>query len=533
MNYTNNDKKPLLYSSTFLLTVIILISLIAGIICGTLKKGFYIDEFYTYTRANGTGIGVAVDNGEWNDTSVYLDQLTAQGEELFNFTQTYKNCGFHPPVYHYLLHLISSFTPGVFSKWQGIISNLFLEILLLILAWFISLRLTNDNKSASALAVLALGLSPALLSEIVFVRMYLCLAVFALWYLLIHLQNLETKRLDIVRFLIPVCVCGFLGFMTMYYFSIIMFPICFFYCIYLFFIQKRYKDTFIYGFTAMLSIVLSYLYLPTFVFYMKHGKGNKTITSITSDNGLGSRISFFYDLVNRHVFGGFLPVFILLLVIGCIVIYFKIKNKSDYSDSAKTVSYTIKGLMLSVFASVFYYLVMIKITSKAGDTTNRYCFACYPIFIILMVIGSYYVFKHYSNYFKKPLLSAAILMALVLTFCYGRSQVLFLYPEAQKNVDYARANPDQAVVMIHMDNGQYDEEIYDLIQYPEVYFFLYDDLEKAENEKLASAPSVLVYIDKKIDNKEECFNAILSQNPALSDTELLWENTSFDIYLLK
>ena len=517
---------------TLILMGILILSLISGIICGFLKKGFYIDEFYSYTRANGTGIGVAVTNGEWNDTSLYLSELTAQGEELFNFDQTYANCGFHPPVYHYLLHLASSLVPGVFTKWTGIIVNLFLSLILLLLAYRLSLKLTENNRSLSLLAVFFLEMSPALLSEIVFVRMYLCMAVFVLWYLLLHIDALESKSLSPLKFLLPLLVCGFLGFMSMYYFSLIMFPVCLFYCCHLFFIEKRIRDTFIYGITAFMSIVLSYLYLPTFVFYLKHGKGNRTITGLAKSSGLLSRIAFFYDLVNRHVFGGLLPVFLLLLLTGCIIIFFRLRSKTDpISPSALPVS--VKGLLLCAFSSVFYYLLMVKIAPKTGDTTNRYCFACYPVFILLMVIGSYLVFRHYKNIFKKPLLSCLLLMLLTTLMCFGFGQVLFLYPQAQENIDYAKDHPDEKVVMIHMDNGQYDEEIYDLIQYPFVYFFLNTDLEKAKDPQLSSADEILVYIDKKIENKDECFDSLLSQNEKIKEASLLWENTSFDIYLLK
>lgn len=515
--------------------IILLLIIIAGVVLciyqGFQKKGFYIDEYYTFTRANGTGIGIAVDVGEWNTSDSYISQLVSEGSENFNFAQAYENCGFHPVVYHYMLHFVSSIFEGTFSKWLGIGLNIILYIIMLVLAADILLNITDKDKKITAIGLFAAAFSPCVVSGVMFIRMYMGLALFAMWYLYLHIHDLKRDKLSVKRFLLPIVICGFLGFLTMYYFVIFMFLTSFFYCFYLFFCCKRYKDTIVYGLSAMLSLVLSYLYMPECIYYIfkaEHGKSRKVANNLISTKGIGKRLVFFYNLVNEHVFGGFLPVFIVALVIGIAVIFI---TRKKYG-SIKELPYRAKCMILAGCPAVIYLLLMVKMTEKASDTTHRYCYIIYPIFVLLMAAGIYMILERYKKQFKYPYVITALLMLLVLAFAYKGNQVLYLFPEAAEGEKYIEQYKELPAVVLERDDGRIDALIKELMMFDETYFAVIDKPETVIDDKISEANSLLVFVDDKAD-KDEALKLIFDQNESLSSADFLWNaGSSFDVYLL-
>lgn len=93
------------------LTLILLFSIILSIAMCSMKSGYYIDEHYTYTLANGTHLGIDITNGEWNDTKSFFDEITISKDSRFSFSQAAKNIAddVHPPLYYFAVNFISSF----------------------------------------------------------------------------------------------------------------------------------------------------------------------------------------------------------------------------------------------------------------------------------------------------------------------------------------------------------------------------------------------------------------------------------------
>lgn len=520
------------------LSLIFVFAILLGMYLGSCKKGFYIDEYYSYTRANGTGIGISITPGCWNDTSHYIEELSNAHGEKIRFTQTYNNCGFHPPVYHYALHLVSYLTPGVFSKWTGIGLNIFLLLLLLMFVTRISMYCSNNNPLVVLLSVFAVAVSPCIMTGVVFIRMYLLFALCTAWYLNIHLDLLDRDTINkpySVFVVLQITLCSFCGFLTMYYYVIIAFFISFVFAFYRFFILKKYKQTFSYGIAALLPFILSYLYFPSCIYFIfKRNKGQKVIGNLSKTDDISDRIIFFYQMLNRHVFGGMLPVFLFMFIIGFMIILIYIKK----GHSLKELPSDIRAIILTAVPSVLYYLLMTKITVKAGDTTNRYTLPVYPLFIILMVIGTYRLLNYLKNkpafaFISKYTLAVTVfLTTFSITRAYLTNQVLYLYPEQALDTEYADAHPDAKVVMFQRNDGQYDSQIQWLMKYPSVFYADADDFTSVDDEVLKNSDELLVYIDRKADS-DACLKSLKNQNPKLNQAEKLWEcPLTFDAYLL-
>lgn len=109
--------------------VILLFQTILMVAKGYEKDFFHVDEALTFMLANSE-YGLEVPEkykNEWRPGSDYYDLLTVSADNTFNYKQVYINQtnDVHPPLYYFVIHTVSSFFPLQFSKWFGILPNIF------------------------------------------------------------------------------------------------------------------------------------------------------------------------------------------------------------------------------------------------------------------------------------------------------------------------------------------------------------------------------------------------------------------------
>ena len=505
--------------------------LAVSVLFGFKKKGFYIDEYYLYTFANGEQSGIAINPGEWNDTSGYIDLLTSDGDENFHFKQTYDfvENGVHPLLYYITLHFMSSVFSGVFSKWIGISINILLMIPILFFVKNIAWKLSGENETVTLLTILLYGLSPATVSMVVLVRMYLMMSLFVVWYAYLHIRDLEREKLSVTGFLLPLFICGFFGFLTQYFFVVIMFFITFCYAFYLIFSCHRIKDAIIYGATALASLISTYFVWPVSVYHIFKGyRGKGAVSQLKDVSHFGNRLWTHLQYLNKMVFGGILPLFLLLLIIGIIFIirrYLQIKTESK---TLKDLSVSTRGMILLGIASVLSFLALSQIgLMDGGITCCRQLYSAYALFLLLIPVGT----AKLTAYLGKGKQTAAVLItatltAVILISGHVQGSVLYLYENESVALDYAKEHPDSKVVMFQMDDGNYDWCIQELMQYPQVYYVSVNDLDTAKDETIANADELLVYVSTSAD-QEQCFDSIYQQNPNLTQADHLWDTSAF------
>ena len=114
---------------------IILLQALFCIHYGIMKKGFFVDELWGAGLANSYfHPSVCVPNVFNTNTyfpgSYFYNYLTVVPDEGFSIASVWFNQSMdsHPPLYFLLYHTLSCFKPGSFSKWTGIIINLFFFI---------------------------------------------------------------------------------------------------------------------------------------------------------------------------------------------------------------------------------------------------------------------------------------------------------------------------------------------------------------------------------------------------------------------
>lgn len=511
--------------------------LLAAVAFGQKKQGYYIDEYYQYTLSNGTQLGIDIVPGEWNDTSRFEGQLVSEGEENFHYGQMYENTAndVHPFLYYVLIHFASSVFTGVFSKWIGLSVNLILFIPMLLLVGEIAQKLSGNNETVTLLTVAMFGFSPATISVVVLIRMYLLLALWTLLYVYIHISDLERDTLSVPRFLIPVFICGFLGFLTQYFFVVIMFFVSFSYAVYLFVFKRRIRDTFIYGATALASLGCTLLVWRVSIYHIFKGyRGKGAFSQLTDASKWMDRFATHLKFLNTMVFGGTMPLFVIILTVGlvlfvkkCLMIHYK--NDMSVMDA---LSVRAKGFLLVLISSLLSFIVLAQIALIDGITCIRQYYITYALFLILIPIGSYWTVKAITGSEKMPTIMTFILVCGVLIQGHCQKNVLYLYEEEKVAKEYAADNPGSKVVVFQNDDGMYDSLIQQILLYPRVYFASINEPDTAKDKEIASAEELLVYVPKDTDCKEECFESIYKQNDKIKQAEHLWDTTVFSAYLL-
>ena len=480
-----------------------LLGLLLAVYFGSCKRGFYIDEDYTYTLANGNQLGISIDNGSWQGTEGVMDQLASDESENFRLSQVYAatSNNVHPPLYYYLIHLSSSFYTGRFSKWTGLIVNILLWIPCLVLAGLISAELSGGKKKLAFAAFLVYCISPAILSGLMLIRMYVPLHLFTMLYAYIILRDMHRDRLSVKGFLLPIFITGFLGFMTQYYFVIIMFFFTLFY--FLFMVYDGWKDRAFkrpaaFAVTALLSLVATYFYWPVSIYHIFKGyRGADSFKSLISSTNTGSRIALFFGNLNDNVYGGLLIFAVLTAAAG---IWFMVKKGRPGLASLRERAVLVMGLSAGC-----YFLVITKIGLRASYASNRYVFPVYGIFIILSVIGLYEALMRIVSRSLAAILTGAIIVTGLLV-AYMSGQVLFLYTEEEQLDSFVAAHPDAELLVFNNDDGKYDTRIKDYIYRDRVYWARCDHPEDLNDPEIAAAKELLVYTDGDSNFAESIMN---------------------------
>ena len=112
----------------------ILFLIFVSIFFAILKAGYFVDETYSYAVANST-YGPDIYN-QFPDNIIsdkiltksdFYSYLTVDPGQQFDYAGVIYSAGLDtlPPLYYLILHTICSFFPAVFSKWFGLIINIF------------------------------------------------------------------------------------------------------------------------------------------------------------------------------------------------------------------------------------------------------------------------------------------------------------------------------------------------------------------------------------------------------------------------
>ncbi|MDE6662658.1 MAG: hypothetical protein K2K46_04860, partial [Lachnospiraceae bacterium] len=286
------------------------------------KQGFHEDEYYTYYSTART-YGLNIEDNAWMEHDAYFNEFTVLRGEQFQYglVKQVQSWDVHPPVYYWVFHTISSFFPEKFSKWYGLALNLAVYGLSMFLLWILCLKVTCNNEKLSLLICLFYGFTPAVMSSVVFIRMYALLTVFVLLCAILHIDalryydrennndsygysNIASVKLSYGKFLFPLALVTYFGFLTQYYYFIFLFFMAVAFCLYMLWKDRNLWNCIRYAVSLAIAFVLAYLTYPAFPGQMFKGQRGAQATGNFFDlSNTLMRLEFFYQLLDEYVFG--------------------------------------------------------------------------------------------------------------------------------------------------------------------------------------------------------------------------------------
>ncbi|MCI8967704.1 MAG: glycosyltransferase family 39 protein [Lachnospiraceae bacterium] len=493
----------------------------------TQKTGFHEDEYYTYYSTARTN-GFYVSDGQWMDREVYGKEFVVLPDQRFQygFVKLVQSWDVHPPMYYWIFHTVASLVPNVFSKWIGLSVNLFFHGINIVLLWYLAYLAGGRDRRLALLVTLFAGLGPAVVSGVVFIRMYEMLTTLVLLCAVLHVRAAAeggmSRRSRILRAVAMMAVT-YVGFLTHYYYFIFLFYMGAAFVVWQLWRDRHIRNCVWYALIQGTALALAVLTYPSCLGQMFRGqRGAQATENFFDISNTIERIRFFWDLLDRYVFGqlfwGVLAVILLLAAAGLVtkkqdIIRLDIKEQAGY--------------FILLFAGTGYFLTVSKTALLLGETSNRYQLPVYGI-AVLLVFGAVRALWRRALQAHKVAGRAAVL-AVLLFLAAGLSRawregVLFLYPEDRGQTAYARecAADDTPVIYFYRTGEEWCvwAVANELLAYPQFYVAAVDGEGMIDEERIRNADSLVVYIASGAD-EEKNLQRVSDSAPALSDSQ--WE----------
>lgn len=561
---TNSDKKIYILVMAFLLVL----QMGTLFYFGWKKAGFHEDELYTYYSSNKTA-GLFVNDRQWMERDDLRNDFVVLPGEGFRYDVVWQmqSWDVHPPLYYFVFHTVCSLFPGVFSKWLGIAVNLLAYAgSYLLLAYCVYTAVLcgreeeeSDRKRAelvSFLTCLFWGFSAAVISGVMFIRMYQQLTLFVLLCLALHLRAIRKQDFRVGSFLFPLAVTVFLGFLTQYYYIIFHFFLGAGFCVCLLFrlpVKKKVKGVIFYAAACAAGLGVALLYYPPALSHIFRGyRGTEAVSEFGDASNTVDRLRFFWGLFDDYVMNGTLSIWLLVMALLAVTAgYLKKKGKfsakdlaGNGGDSAGSFAGS-KGnpaVRLMLFTAAGYFFTVSKTALLLGETSNRYQLPVYGIWCFLLLYEVWSLAEtlagQKSGRFleKEPIgkvslgkvLTGVCCAVVLLINCtaLGQGKVFFLYEEEKEIMEFVKSHKDVPVVVFYQDAST--DHIWwlsdELMEYPRVYLASMGNEELIADETIAQSDSLLVYIADH-EEEEKYLQGLLEVNRNLSSYQVVAEKS--------
>ena len=512
------------------LNIVCVIQIAVSLFWASKKNYLFFDEVFSYAAANNVeSVGAEFGANIWMDESWFNNYTGVNSEHRFDYSIPYSNqiSDVHPPLFYLFLHTACSLVPEQFSFMAGMSFNILFFVGCTIGLYFLGKELFG-NKICGLLAGLLYAISFGGLNTMVFIRMYMLMALVAVLHLLMYLKYMERDVIPLKGYVF-LGVTLIAGVLSQYYFLFLAFFLGVWYTL-KFFLQRRYEDLVKYLTSIVISATVSLMIWPTMLHHLFGGvRGKEAQSNLLVLDGYLSALKVMFSVLNSDMFTKMLPI-IILGMIGLAVICWK-KRCLSFNEKK-----CIKLLMVLTVSMGYFFLV----TKVAPYQMDRYLMPIYPAFYLL-IVGSAY-----------ELLSSLIKPQFAIALCtlgFGGLSVIhmlhsgipYTYVKNPNNIErhaIVEEYRDNYAIYIS-DNGECHH--FTIAQILKEYLSFYhvynldtieqtkEDMEFVKNEK-----QIVVYVTStlKMERVNEFIGNIF-QNKILDDDNLIDEDEEWNVYLLK
>lgn len=512
----------------FTLILICIIQLVVSVFWGSKKEFLFFDEVFSYPAANNAyeEDSVFAEN-VWMDESWFENYMSADSDYRFEYSIPYENQtnDVHPPMFYFFLHTVCSIIPEQFSCWAGIGVNIIFFLGCTIVLYFLAKEIFG-NKECALVAAFLYAVSYGGINTMVYIRMYMLLAMMTLLHALVYLKCFEEEKIETKSFIfLALTLIG--GVLSQYYFLFIAFFFGAWYTI-KFIVEKRYKALAKYLFTILSSATISLAVWPSMLTHLfGGGRGEEARGNLLSFEGYFTALKEMFRIMNNDMFTKLLPV-ILIGIFGLAVICLKKGKRIEKK-------YLGKAAVLFFVCIGYFFLV----TKAAPYQVDRYMMPIYPL-IYLLTVGFAYI-----------LLSVLIPKKYAVALCivgFGglsvvhmvHSGIPYTYEKNPYNIErraVAEEYKDNYALYIS-DNKEchYFDAVQMLKEY-KGYYYAYDltvvSRVKDDMDVLNGEQELVVYVKntRTIEEARAFIEEVFPDN-TLSEENLLDEDEKWNVYLI-
>ena len=538
---SNIMSKPKADTAFKIMLIITIVLQLAVALCFCMQKqGFHYDENYSYYSSNVT-YGLNPPDGDWLSGSTITEEFCITPGMGFNFPLVAQMQSFdvHPPVYYFLLNIICSLSSGIFSKWQGLSLNLIFFVISELLIIAIANKVGNKNKAITWFSLALFGFSPAIISGITFIRMYMLLTSECMALILLHMNMLtdiknSSSLSRFVKYFIQIAVTVYIGFLTHYYFAVFAFFVSAFTTLYLFFSKNTRKTSYIYAITVIAGLLSAVLSYPASLRHIFRGyRGTEAMGAFFDMNNLSDRMGLFVGLIDDYVLNR--TFYILLLIILLAYVQARFMNKRVSPNLC---------FGLSFITAVGYFAIVMKTALMNYEEAVRYEMPIYGLLIILIVVSLYSLITNTSPATEgdsrggqvQRLLFGVILAITLVMQVKGLydGKVLFLYPEEKNEKEFATEHKDDVIIYVYDNDNKWKmwDNAHELEQYNRIYCIEMNHENGIDNKELLEAKHAYAYV-MRYDAGKQLIHRFITDNPNLHTAVLIEERGFADIYELR
>ena len=538
---SNIVSKPKTDTAFKIMLIITIVLQLAVALCFCMQKqGFHYDENYSYYSSNVT-YGLNPPDGDWLSGSTIAEEFCITPGKGFNFPLVAQMQSFdvHPPVYYFLLNIICSLSSGIFSKWQGLILNLIFFVISELLIIAIANKVGNKNKAITWFSLALFGFSPAIISGITFIRMYMLLTSECMALILLHMNMLTDIKNNsslsrFVKYLIQIAVTVYIGFLTHYYFAVFAFFVAAFTTLYLFFSKNTRKTSYIYAITVIAGLLSAVLSYPASLRHIFRGyRGTEAMGAFFDMNNLSDRMGLFVGLIDDYVLNRTFYILLLIILLAYVQVRFMNKRVSPNLCFG-----------LSFITAVGYFAIVMKTALMNYEEAVRYEMPIYGLLIILIVASLYSLIINPSpvtegdsrgGQVQRLLVGVILAITLVMQFkgLYD-GKVLFLYPEEKSEKEFATEHKDDVIIYVYDNDNKWKmwDNAHELEQYNRIYCIEMNHEGGIDNRELLEAKHAYAYV-MRYDAGKQLIHRFITDNPNLHTAVLIEERGFADIYELR
>ena len=520
----------------YLLILILFVQITVMIVAGIQKKGFFVDEMWSYGLANSF-YSPHIWSSDPYITNKYVkpdyfqDYLMVGDEDDFRYDSVFSNLSqdAHPPLYFCVLHTASSVFKYTFSKWFGVIPNILFFSFACVFLFLIGKKITK-NAYIALVPVLLWGFTTQTVSYTILIRMYMLLCMFGLMDVWIHGDCLQDNKPWTRKQLIKLFIINYLGCLSQYYYYFFAFFLSAL-TVFVLMTRKEWRQLFIYSGTMLLAVIAAVISFPRTITIIGEsgGWGQQAAAKMTTIHGFREPLKNFGGNLQEKVFysaDSIYPYILICAVIIAVVLWFKRNGKVSVPKLITNINWYCVSIAM---ASGLFFVLCVKISPFIAD---RYYYIISPYIWLVGVYTINYVFGD-----KKVLVYTGCVFLLgisLYTFWYGVKQgkIMYQYPKQAKAEEAISAYYNLPCVYMAGNGREYTAITYmhQLENFPMVLFVNPDRKPMNEYSMRTNAPEMIVYGDA-FQNQEQLIKEVkentgYSQCKLLTrDTGVYWEDT--------